>query len=206
MRAFNLKKLAATSIAALGVASAPALAGGYDAPVVEPQVYVEPVPAPSGWDWTGFYVGGQLGYGDVDTDGAATVGGDGGFGGLHAGYNWDFGNFVVGPQVDYDWAEIELDAGAGDIENVARLRMRAGYDFGNGALAYGAVGAAYADATILGNEQSDTGWLVGAGLAYDLGNNIVLGGDVTYHQFDDFDGTGIDVDVTTLSARISYRF
>ncbi|MBF9032350.1 outer membrane beta-barrel protein [Rhodobacterales bacterium HKCCE3408] len=200
-----MRALILSSAAALGLA-APAMAGGMNAPAPEMPVTVAPAPVSPSYDWTGFYVGGQLGFGDVNTDGAANVDGDGVLGGVHAGYNWDFGNVVLGAEVDYDTSDIELDGGAGTIDDVARARLRAGYDFGNGVLAYGALGGAYAGATIGGVEQEDTGWLAGAGVAYDMGNNWVVGGDVTYHQFDDFDGTGVDVDVTTATARVSYRF
>lgn len=188
-----------------GLAGA-ATAGGLQAPQQEP-VTIAPAPvAATTPDWTGFYFGGQYGGADVDTSGAATVGGDGDFFGLHAGYQWDFGTTVIGAEIDYDDADIDLDGGAGTIDDIARLRFRGGYDFGNGFLGYGALGVVTADATIGGTEFSDTGWLAGLGVNYDLGNSFVLGGDVTYHEFDDFDDTGIDVDVTTFSARVSYRF
>ncbi len=67
-------------------------------------------------DWTGGYVGGQLGYGNVECGGTD---GDGAFGGLHAGYQSDMGTFVVGGEVDYDFADIKLDGGAGTIDNIA---------------------------------------------------------------------------------------
>ncbi len=183
----------------------PALAGNIDPAPAEPVVVTQAAPVFSTGDWTGFYAGGQIGYGDVDTGGAVSLGGDGGFGGLHAGYNWDLGTTVIGAELDYDVSELELDGGAGTIEDVTRIKFRAGWDSGP-SLIYGTIGAANASAKIGGTDFSDTGFLAGAGLAYDLGNNWVLGGEVLYHQFDDFDSTGIDVDVTTISARMSFRF
>ncbi|WP_233557413.1 outer membrane protein [Rhodophyticola porphyridii] len=184
----------------------PALAGNLDpAPMEQPVVVAQPAPVFAGNDWTGFYLGGQLGYGDVGTGGAANVDGDGGFAGIHGGYMWDFGNTVIGAEIDYDFSEMELDAGAGTIDEVGRLKLRAGWDAGN-TLIYGTVGAANAAANIGGVDYDDTGWLAGAGLAYDLGNSWLVGGEILYHEFEDFDSTGIDVDVTTISARVSYRF
>ncbi|QBY00637.1 porin family protein [Rhodophyticola sp. CCM32] len=201
-RSLYVLPLALTVAAGTG----PALAGNLDpAPASPPVVVAQPAPTYVGNDWTGFYGGGQLGYGDVGTSGAATVDGDGGFVGLHGGYMWDFGNAVIGAEIDYDSSEIELDAGAGSIDDIARLKLRAGWDAGN-ILYYGTVGTAAASANIGGVDYDDTGWLAGAGLSYDLGNNWVVGGEVLYHEFEDFDATGIDVDVTTVSARVSYRF
>ncbi|MEN0079740.1 MAG: outer membrane beta-barrel protein [Pseudomonadota bacterium] len=191
-------------LAGLGLAGS-ALAGGLDTPAPAPTIVPAPVTSTTP-DWTGFYAGGQIGYGDVSTGDAANVDGDGEFFGVHAGYNWDFGTTVIGAEIDYDEANIDLDGGAGSVDDVLRLRLRAGYDFGNGFLGYGAIGAARAGAEIGGTDFDDTGWLAGVGVAYDFGNNFVLGGDVTYHEFNNFDDTNIDVEVTTISARLSYRF
>ncbi len=200
-----MKRRFAAVLPVVMLIGAPALAGGMAEPTEAPIIIAQaPPPAPIS-DWTGFYAGAQLGYGDVGTDGAVVVGGDGGLGGVHAGYRQDFGQFVLGGELDYDRAELELDAGAGTIDNVTRLKLSAGYDLGS-ALLYGTVGGASADANIGGVAHSDQGYLVGAGLAYDLGNDFVVGGEVLYHAFDDFDATGVDVDVTTISARVSYRF
>ncbi|MBF9036379.1 outer membrane beta-barrel protein [Rhodobacterales bacterium HKCCE2091] len=197
MRAYVIP---AAAIAALTAGAA--VAGGYEAPQTEAPVAYTPAPAAPVADWTGFYVGGQLGYGDAE---AGAVEGDGPVGGVHAGYNWDFGNFVVGAEAAYNDTDIEL-GGGGSIDDVTSLRLNAGYDLGNGLLPYLSVGGAQASANIGGVELEDTGWLAGAGLAYDLGNSWVVGGDVTYHEFEDFDATGVDVDVTTVTARVSYRF
>ncbi|MFT6933109.1 MAG: outer membrane immunogenic protein [Paracoccaceae bacterium] len=192
-------------VAVLSVMAGPVLAGGLDPVAVQPQVVAQSAPVYSGNDWTGFYAGGQLGYGWAETGGATSIEGEGGFFGLHAGYNWDFGNTVIGAEIDYDESAIELDAAGSQIDNVLRLKLRGGYDFGS-ILAYGVIGVAQADATVRAVEYSDIGYLIGAGVGYDLGNNWVVGSEVLFHQFDNFDNTGIDVDVTTVSARVSYNF
>jgi len=33
-----------------------------------------------------------------------------------------------------------------------------------------------------------------------------FGAEVLQHQFDDFDGSGNDIDATTLAARVSFNF
>ena len=82
-----MKKLAI--ILTASALSAPAFAGGLSSPVVEP--IVTPAPAPvymPSTDWSGFYAGGQVGYGDIDSNGAG-LDGHGWGGGVHAGYRWD---------------------------------------------------------------------------------------------------------------------
>lgn len=199
-----MRKLTMMALPAALLAASPALAGGLDPAPAEPIVVTQAQPVFAGTDWTGFYVGGQIGYGQVDT--SIGIEGDGILGGVHLGYMWDFGSTVIGAELDYDTAELELDAGAGTIDDVTRLKLRAGYDLGNGALLYGTLGMAQAGATLGGIDRDDTGWLAGAGAAFDLGGGWVAGGELLYHQFDDYDSTGIDVDVTTLTARVSYRF
>jgi len=77
--------LAATTTLAI---APPVLAGGPTVPATEPVIVPEPMPvvAPSA-DWSGAYGGAQLGYGDVDSNGAGSDG-YGWLGGVHAGYRW----------------------------------------------------------------------------------------------------------------------
>lgn len=184
------------------LAAGPVLAGNIDEPTPEPTL-ATPVAAPSftAPDWSGGYVGAQLGYGTVDTDNAGGADGDGVIGGLHAGYSWDLGNWVVGGEADFDFSDISLSDGAGDLDSVGRLKVKAGYDLGS-TLVYGTAGAAFAEAD-LGN---DTGYVVGAGVTRRLTDNILLGGEVLYHGFDDYDNSGIDVEATTATARLSFQF
>ena len=61
--------LAAVMVAGFGL---PAMAGGMATPIVEPTIApAAPVVMQRGGDWTGGYVGAQLGYGDVSAYGAA---------------------------------------------------------------------------------------------------------------------------------------
>lgn len=193
----------AGGIALASVAAMPALAGGLSAPAEEPAPVVMPVtPVVSGSDWTGGYVGGQLGYGDISATG---LDGDGILGGVHAGYDWDFGNWVVGAGIDHDIADIDLGNGAGSLDSVTRLKLRAGADLGQ-TLLYGTAGAAHARADVGGSNLSDDGWFVGIGADYRLTDSWTVGGEVLTHQFDNFDGSGVDIDATTATLRASFRF
>ena len=181
--------------------AAPALAGNVTEPAPEPVVEAPAPAAPLTPDWTGFYGGGQLGWAWVDTN-LGGVDGDDIIGGIVAGYDYDFGNWVVGGGLDYDFADVDLSGTNVSLENVFRAKVRGGYKIGRG-LAYGTGGYAYADTNNLG---SDDGWFIGGGYEHLVTDNISVGGEVLYHEFDNFDGSGIDVDATTLQARATYRF
>ena len=213
-----------------------ALAVSFAAPVVaaglvpvDPEPIIAPVPmTPPDTDWTGFYAGAQIGWGFVNGDGEFDTGtiadldidvdGDGAVGGLTAGYRWDFGQFVAGGEVQYDWADIDFDdvnVGAldiqlddvGRVDQIWRVKGIAGYDAGR-TLIYGSVGWANASVEVNGEDGDENGWLVGAGVDYLLTDRLTLGGEVMYHQFDDFgsDGENFDVDLTTVHAKLTYRF
>jgi outer membrane immunogenic protein len=107
-----MKKLLVSSIAALGLIGTPALAA--DMAVKAPP----PAPVPV-YSWTGFYIGGNVGYEHTKSDFTTIFGaGNGGFsaasvafisavgtgsasrdgftGGGQAGYNWQSGNYLLG--------------------------------------------------------------------------------------------------------------
>lgn len=192
-------KTATLATAALALAAAPAFAGSPEPAPVEP-VLTAPAPVASSPDWTGFYAGGQLGYANVDTN-VAGVDGDGFIGGLVGGYDWDLGNWVVGVGADWDFADISLGAAA-DLEQVWRLKTRGGYKIGNG-LAYATAGYANADTDNLGD---DDGYFIGAGYEHLITQNFSLGGEVLYHEFDNFNSTTTDVEATTVQLRGTFRF
>ncbi len=152
-------------------------------------------------NWTGFYGGAQLGYADIDTN-LSGVDGDGLIGGIVLGYDYDLGDWVVGGGFDYDWTDVDL-SGAATVENVWRIKARAGYKVNPQGLLYGTAGYADADTDTLG---SDNGWFIGAGYEQIVAPNISVGGELLYHEFDDFNSSGVDVDATTFQIRVAYRF
>lgn len=182
----------------------PAFAGGMATPEPEPEIMAAPAYVAPSSDWSGFYAGAQLGYGDVDSNGGA-LDGNGNLYGVHAGYRWDFGQYVAGAELDWDSADIDLGAAGDTLDDVARLKLMAGADLGR-ALVYGTAGAAQASATVGGVGLSDTGYFYGAGVDYSVNDRWAVGGEVLQHNFSDFDGSGVDLDATTVSARVSLRF
>lgn len=188
-----------------------ATAGGLAEPVetVAPTPVVTPAPAPMmGSDWTGFYAGAQLGYGQLDPSltGTDPAEPDGAVYGVHAGYMYDLGSIVLGAELDYDATNIEFDTPASELESVARAKLRVGYDAG-AFLPYLTAGAARATTSGAPLDGDTDGTFAGLGLAYKVSDSIMVGGEVLQHQFDDVADAGItDVDATTATARVSFKF
>jgi opacity protein-like surface antigen len=190
---------AIATVAAL--AAMPALAGNVSEPAPDPVIAAPAPVAPATPNWTGFYAGGQLGWAWVDTD-IAGVDGDDVIGGIVAGYDYDLGDWVVGGGIDYDFADIGLSGTTASVEEVFRAKLRGGYKIGQGLL-YGTGGYAWADTNNIGD---DDGWFIGGGYEHRVTDNVSVGGEVLYHQFDNFGTVNTDVDATTAQVRVTYRF
>jgi outer membrane immunogenic protein len=200
--------------------------------------------------WTGFYVGGQVGYGwnANDNDFAAPVGytvggvpftgfggdeGDGFLAGVHAGYNVQFGSFVVGVEGDVegvfgddddDFAGVIVGPGgvpvayaipSNSIDWQGSIRARAGFAFDR-ALVYATGGFAFAglsDGIGSSNDDTLTGWTLGAGLEYAFTNNLTTRLEYRYTSFDGdnlvFDAVDYgsrDLEFHTVRVGLSYKF
>ena len=154
----------------------------------------------SAQDWTGGY--GGLAYGGSDIDVTGGLSGDGESIGVFGGYNWDVGNVVYGVEADWDSTDYAIGGGAVNVTHTARLKGRVGVEIGNG-LGYASAGIVRANTDAIGN---DNGYLFGLGYDHQLANNTLIGAEVLQHEFDDFDGSGLDVSVTTFKARVALRF
>lgn len=198
--------ISALIAAPLSAVAGYATAGGLSEPVAAPAPVPVAAPAPvsTGRDWTGFYAGGSLGYGALDVPGV-----DGDFEGLtygaHVGYNYDLGNFVVGGELEAAFTNDFVNDGTDlELDQVLRAKVRAGYDAGV-YLPY--VTAGWAQATVDGGaaDLEDDGYFYGLGLDYAITDDVILGGEVLRHEFEDFDGAG-DVTADTFGLRVSYNF
>jgi outer membrane immunogenic protein len=129
----------AIAAAVLGLSvglSAAASAADLSVPPAPAPVYTKAPPAPE-WNWTGFYVGGNVGgaWGSFDaatttvaggyfvtTDpgqiaaaGAQSINSSGLTGGLEAGYNWQARNIVLGVEGDVDTFHLRGSATSGPV-------------------------------------------------------------------------------------------
>ncbi len=200
-----MKQLAVLAIGASMALPQFAQAGGMTPVDVEPApMPVAVAVVPTTPDWTGFYGGAALGYGDINASGAA-LDGNGALGGILGGYRRDFGNWVAGVEMDYDFSNIDLGTRGDSLDSVARLKFQAGAKM-NRALLYATAGAAYADASVGTASLNDIGYFGGVGVDYAISDKWVAGAEVLYHQFNDFDNSGVDLDATTVKARVAYRF
>ena len=190
-------------IVAAGLTAAmavPAFAGGVTATAVEPVTIV--AAAPIGTDWTGPSVGVQLGYGDVSTSGPA-LDGDGVLLGLRAYYDYDFGDFIVGGGLQYDTADIDI-GGVTTLDAVTRVGLRAGVDLGRNWI-YGTAGWAMAQTSNPAVGDSN-GYFAGLGYEVMMTDNVSLGAELLYHNFDDFTLGTLEADATTASVSVNFRF
>lgn len=188
--------------APLAFASTFAAAGGLAEPVVAPAPTPIPVaaPTPVGSDWTGFYGGLSLGYGDIDADGVSGDFEGATFGG-HIGYNYDLGNIVLGAELEAIGSnDFENDESGLELDNVLRAKVRAGYDAG-AYLPY--ITAGYAQASV--SDDEDDGYFYGIGVDYAFTDTITVGGEYLVHEFEDFNDGG-DVTADTFGLRVSYNF
>lgn len=203
-----MKKLLLATAATLLIA-APAFAADLPARVGA----VAPAPVFVTMNWTGFYVGAQVGYSwgtdrtteFVTATGAATgfargFSPDGFVGGLHAGYNYQMGSLVLGLEGDIEASGVSggyrLANGNGTDTDRAwqgSLRARVGVAFDR-ALLYATGGVAFADikhtyvSPAVRESFSDVkmGWTVGAGLEYAFTNNLTARAEYRYTSFDRF--------------------
>lgn len=198
-----LKNVALPALLA-GAIAAPAFAGNLEPVAADP--YVLPVSSQSaGRDWTGLSLGGQIGYGAFDTDGAANTSKDKGLYGIKAGYDRDFGNWVGGVGIQYDWTDADLGS-AGTVDGLLRIGGRAGVA-PRDTFFYGTAGyaKAYTSGGSLNAKDSD-GYYLGVGAETFVTDNWTLGTEVVYNRFEDFNAKKLGLDATTLNVSLNYRF
>ena len=141
--------------------------------VMERQV-AAPVPHVVAYNWTGFYLGLNGGWGWGSDDG-----GSGGLIGGTLGYNWQMNQFVFGIETDIAWSGIETDGRcrgglrcevSNDWLGTARGRIGLAMDrvmpYVTGGLAYGDVSASAPG--LRDRSEVQAGWTLGAGVEFAL--------------------------------------
>ena len=168
-----MKKIFLAGTAFLTVASGSAMAADLSRPAPAPVYSKAPMMAPA-FSWTGFYLGGDGGYGYATSSGTlANATGffpvpysfnvNGPIAGGFVGGNYQIGTFVVGAEADWQWANLTGNSGAiaavggpftiaSTVKSYGSARGRAGFAvdhwlfFGTAGWAWGTWSTSYAAA------------------------------------------------------------
>jgi outer membrane immunogenic protein len=155
----------------------------------------------STYDWSGLYLGLNVGYAWLDPDPAAAnfiqPNSDGFEGGARAGWNWQINNLVLGVEGDFHLSDLSetdscfnpaFNCNAGSDWN-ASIRGRLGLAFDR-LMIFGTGGYAAADFdgyTDNGTRFSDSttlhGWTAGAGAEYAWTDNVLVSLEYRYSNF-----------------------
>ena len=145
--------------------------------------------------------------------------------------NWLFGVELTGATLDYDETTLNTNPGdtnefvSSEINWLATAALRAGWTWNDsllylkGGYAMSKVNTDHIDPfnTSYSTDEDHNGWLAGAGLEHQIGDNVSVGLDYTYIDLGNQDHSGaatgggtvvndIDVTVQTVTARLSYHF
>ena len=190
----------------VAISSASAFAADLPARVAAPVAYVPP------FSWTGFYLGGELGWIQTKpeyTTGALLLGApfvvssgsdkNGLTYGVLGGYNYQMGQLVLGVEGDFvGWTvgKIRYTAITGDFLTAhtkwgGSIRGRLGYT-ADRALFYVTSGAAFVSnetsipttGISIGGDGTRLGWTVGGGVDYAITNNWFTGIEYRYSQYE----------------------
>jgi outer membrane immunogenic protein len=219
MRRFTLALAAATF--ALGITAASAADLGQ-----RPVYKAQPAPVMAAYNWSGFYVGGHVGYAWASEDVSSTLTGlsggtdpSGFLGGAQVGFNWQTGAFVFGVEGDWSWTNADgstaIPVAVTSQHNwYATATARVGYAVDNW-LWYVKGGAAWLDAdyTVAGLQVGDTrtGWTVGTGIEWALSPNWSVKLEYNYLNFGSESiaapiGVDADTQVSLVKLGLNYRF
>ncbi|MCA0399573.1 MAG: porin family protein [Proteobacteria bacterium] len=185
------------------------------------------VPMMAAYNWTGFYVGVQGGYGwgsNKHSNGAVTSGtinNKGGLVGATIGYNYQLSNgLVLGAEADYAWSSLkgstDLNCVAPgcrtDIRSFGTVRGRLGYaidrfmPYITGGLAMGDVKGSAGAVT---GSSFRAGWTIGAGAEAAITRNITVKGEYLYYDLGKYT-YGAGINTTTkghiVRAGLNYKF
>ncbi|MCA0316477.1 MAG: porin family protein [Proteobacteria bacterium] len=195
-----------------GVAAAALASGAQAADLGVPRGPVAAAVVAPMFNWTGFYLGGQIGYGwgratqpwtfvivnpTTFPNAQANAGQSGVVGGGHVGFNYQINQFVLGLEADLEASGINGNDGGsgGDVNGVrhrwnASIRGRAGFAVDR-ALFYATGGVAFlgAQGTQISRAPnefvgfSSTGWTVGAGIEYAFTPNWTARAEYRYTDY-----------------------
>jgi outer membrane immunogenic protein len=203
-----------------------------DLPPRAPEPYRAPVVAVAApiYNWTGFYIGANGGYGwagaSASSGGVTVTGGDlqGFFAGGQVGFNYQAGMFVFGVEADGQWANIKETYNAfgltftDKINYFVTARGRLGVAVQN-FLFYGTGGYAHVGAksevtdgvTVVSVSGNRGGWTAGGGTEIGFGNASIKFEYLYIQTFDKTETVFLvpvtwNVHVHTAKVGLNYRF
>lgn len=176
-------------------------------------------PPPAQYNWTGLYIGGNVGYGwarATITDSVDSISEDlsGVIGGGLVGFNWQSGMFVGGIEADYQWSDQKVSLTVPTIFGIpvtftdrisafATVRGRAGvaldnvYIYGTGGYAHFEFKSEISGGGVTVSQTSNQGgWTVGAGIDVAVVGNLIARAEYLYLRSFDKDGVILGVPVT----------
>jgi len=170
-----MRKLLHTT-AALSVLLATSMAANAADVRAQPAPYPPPPPvyAPPPFNWTGFYIGGNIGGAWANRDvrdpflGVNFNNGNSNgtfIGGGQLGYNWQFGYAVLGIEADFDGVANNNNSGTIFIPSVGNIQVTSNNRW------ITTLAARFGGASITGSNNSNSGWLVGAGIEWAFAPN-----------------------------------
>jgi outer membrane immunogenic protein len=224
-------KLVKTSIATVALLVISIAANAADMPIKAPY-YKEPLRSVSSYyNWTGFYLGVNAGYGFGDSTWELppiNTKPKGFMAGGTAGYNFQAGSFVYGLEGDLDWSLVKgsVDCPPGTCETkntwLGTVRGRAGYAFDRflpyitAGGAFGALKATNSGVTpgFQGASATALGWTAGVGIEYAFLGNWSAKAEYLYLDFGKFNciacAAVLDDNVTfkesIVRLGVNYRF
>lgn len=204
-----------------GLIATGALAADLPDNIAAPDLLPVPVTA-SAYDWTGAYVGLNIGGvfgGDFDNNIPVDLGGNSGLllGG-NIGYNHQIDKFVVGLEADVNYATPQGEVGTldADLNLLGTATARLGYTPVDRLLTYVEGGYAFGVVEIavpgLSDSNFHNGFAVGAGAEYAITDNILSGLEYNYVSLADQDfnvGAGInsaEFSGHTVKFNVKYKF
>ncbi|MBB4196239.1 hypothetical protein CCR94_12175 [Rhodoblastus sphagnicola] len=211
-----LKRLAPALIA---LVAGPALAADLPSTKAAP-VFVPPVVA---YDWTGLYIGADVGGAWAEgryssLPGSVSVNGDSILGGGFIGYNKQYGQFVLGLEGDVQGLGIDKTVGVLRVQQnlLAAINGRLGVAFDR-ILVYAIGGVGFSDTKFWNNgpsyTDSDVGFDIGGGVEYAYLPDWTLRAEYRYYDFGKTNKTtlaganfGFEKTDNTVRVGVAYKF
>lgn len=170
--------------------------------------------------WTGFYVGGHVGYGWERGDGDGDLAGA--VGGIQGGYNFQMNQVLLGIEADYSFSGMSdkfTDSDgisvSGDVNGLWSVRGRLGFMPMRELLVYATAGYGGFSIDVKATDGVDTikaegsfrGLVAGAGVEYLFTPNWIGRGEILFYNGNGRGlASGIDGDLAVVRAGLSYKF